>query len=1238
MSVSSTPQSTINNIGDILGQNFREFVKVVESKAYKTIVASDLLDRTNKDVKDNDVPSEVTETVASITNAFNVIDPTIATSMKAQPGVSAQPVVSAQQQQAAPLASVSGVAGPQSQGQSASVPNAAAAAAMGAKGPAGQNGSLYQMLAEAGGEEQFDFNSLPLLYEPQSYKERTGQGIGQGIKHQIDHLVPGFNTFPYYESIYPKRIQEDSTPFVNVIKYLYHFIALLNLEKLTGGRVIAFLIENDNINFNKYVREIYTASRMQNNNLSGFYNGLSDIAEIIIESFKAQDSNIPRKDYKTIVGDMDLRDEKIVLERILPKDFPKQGDKVGDIQADKKQLYFWVINGLYNPEYLDLAKISADIKDGGNSGQDVNTSLRYLYGFPIQKQDEGETRNLITQSKQGTTNGNQIENAEIISPSAVTEMNGVISSLINIKNYYKNLPNDDSLTSNAVRVSVFRHITNYISKKITGSELNVAPGSGNELTEMVDNYQKIHNRLETIPGADDIKANQQFSDAFNGVVTATFQTSSSSSSSSSSTSGKQEALPGTVGGSRNNSRNNSKDNSRNNNRRQSGGGIDLNYEPIKKFYFDHIQPNVSFYERFFELARQDRGGFYAMPLGAITTTDRRVDLSGFVLNVRRVDPINFLSLGQQGAQPQDPAFTHYLGFVPDDGSVGKIWTSTTTSIDPKPKMDPKLKAVILAKLVLEENVQSPAAAKQLRFNYPELFKSLSRKPFQQQVPVTTMWKEHESRLSEHILKVASQWERDGDIFVKRDQFGNVIDQQMEDSCSLINLANGPQQCFDFLSTCASSVTDNPTDCRKLLEFEFLTKDPPLNALKDTVIKIDPSIAFNVLRKFRFASNLVEEPRYPIPGFKRFKVQSVESWLKELFEGTDRCKGPGVPRDPCDPRPLSEQLGEEMTKLLRYMAGNSKYAPFFNYLNILVEWVNANPQVLNKEEAKEGFQFYHRYPDVNKNFNIYDYQNPYKPADVRIRTMVCGLERLKTSILNELTGVSGATIISNIANNPLDIQNPLNRNMFPTAIPVASVIAQARMAGGGIEDELSGVNYQYGYALFYNIYKYLIETMDTMANPRRPAQQQPTIVVQVTPQQIQQQSQAQQTQATLPFRLAGKTRDGIEVKLENFKVAEDELRDSLIKLVRRNQLYQASRGHINAYNIPDENLAAVLAKHSNLLGLSRAYNNKALNLIEIFQTINRAILSKLQEAEGRPSQYPSRPMSMEYPPLPYGAKK
>ena len=652
---------------------------------------------------------------------------------------------------------------------------------------------------------------------------------------------------------------------------------------------------------------------------------------------------------------------------------------------------------------------------------------------------------------------------------------------------------------------------------------------------------------------------------------------------------------------------------------------------IKDFYKNVVVSNPGFYEKFFNLVRTTRTSL-GEPSGEVPITEAQditddATLSKYRLNVRKEMGRRYLTGSQMGGLFGDIILITLMPDYPTDGSIKDLWVTRSIRI-----AQAKLTArgpdairylirtiyntpitettitVYDARIPLQEIAKIISLRGYFPINYQEYFKWILGQAIGKESILPPTWKESEYRLSEHILREASEWSREDNTFVRRKKDGTVVQEEPGDNCALFD--ESTRVCIDFFGQClTSNENDFPEACSKLFEFKFKDLDfevnTGMNKLKEEIMKINPIIAFAILKQFRFGSYLAEESSDPFFGFRRYKVQSVGSWLEELFSEAARCAGPVAPvQNPCDPRPLKEQLGRFADIIIKMAKDpTKKYYPFFNYLDVLVQWVNANPQVLNPEETKNP-KIPSIWPDINKSYKTYNYLNPYRPAEVRLRGVSCGLERLKSSIINELAGSQASATISTIANVPLGIEMPLARPGFISPVPIASNIIP--MLGGGIYDteaELRNINAQYGYQLFDQIYKDLTETMLSMTGARK-------------------------------LKLTSNTEANINRKLENFKKTEEELRKSLVNLIRKNQLYQASHGYVNPYDLSGNNLASVLAKHSNLLALSSSYNKKAVNLIDLFQTMTKAILGKLEEgnianSSGQQLSAYERPLTMGF---------
>lgn len=1080
----------------------------------------------------------------------------------------------------------------------------------------------------------------------------------------IKYLVPGFHLLSYSDKIYPNANGDPENALVNVIRYLHHFIALLELDTLDARQVITFL-KGDNFYFMKYVKEVVdifmatdyfakSANLPANADIirEGVINGLTAVAVQIINKYKniapASSFKIPYDGIKTLdvtTGDINAQRNAIygyfktlgiantqaaaIVDPIVAIDNMQQhgANAIKIAGLTPERLLKYTIDGLLNPFYIlgqwkdkvvptDLVQTGGDWKSKQTGGKNppatpkVATTgpllvrLPFLYG-PV---NTIPGANLGFQYVIfGTIQGDQATDAHIVTTkinliAKTTMTDGVLPKIVDISAS----PND-----NPARVVVLTLLNYLIVKNMKILDITpVRDEISDAMKKALVGYEKIATRLKRIPTDNFDKELAEFRESFVSEFTLstgkyyTWDTANKQLGSviGAPLPGQAAALP-----------------------RGPVAKNNLQNPEIKDFYMKVVLQNPVFYNRFFNLVRTGPTAVGAAASGEVPINEAQAvsdaDLANYRLNVRKETGYARLTGGQRGGLFGDAIFISLIPDYPTDGSVLNVWLSRTQMVTQAILQARDREAIrFIARSVynsapadvtvtiygypinLVQLAQRMATSGLFQLNYQDYFKSMLQSAMSgQTAPISKpTWKEGELKISEHMLRAASNWEREGNDFVRRNEKGDIIQQEAADSCGLIKESS--RRCLDFFSQCfASNDANFPAACTDILNFNF-DLNLPMTTLRDEIMKINPSIAFGMLNKLKFGSYLMEEEREPLRGFRRYKVQSVGSWLEELIAGTDRCAAPvAQQQNPCDPRPLREQLGGIADAIIAMARDNTKY-PFFNYLDALVQWVNANPQVLNPEEIKNPTVGYN-YPKINNSFRTYNYFNPYKPAEIRLRGVSCGLERLKSSILNELSGSNGSAMISTIANIPLGIEMPLARPGFVSAIPFNNMIP---MHGGNIYDteaELRNINSQFGYDMFYQIYQDLVNTMKSMKGDRK-------------------------------IGLTYDTQQNIQGKLDTFKTTEETLRKSLIGLIERNKLYQASRGYINPYDIVDDNkYAATLAKHSNLLNLSSAYNKKAINLIDLFQTIAKAVLGKLDDGvkSGPVVSTPGyeRPMTADY---------
>jgi len=656
----------------------------------------------------------------------------------------------------------------------------------------------------------------------------------------------------------------------------------------------------------------------------------------------------------------------------------------------------------------------------------------------------------------------------------------------------------------------------------------------------------------------------------------------------------------------------------------------LKNKDVRDFYFNVVLEKPSFYSRFFNLVRltkTDQGepngdvAFFKVPEN---------DLDKYRLNVKKISLYSKLPAIQQGGIEGDIVFISLIPSYPNDGSVEGVWLTTKIRIDQRELLSYGIDAI---RRIAREVYNKPVDANVVMIyahevdlseinrristlgyfpvNYKDFFNTIIRTAFNAPGEVATAtWSSGELTLSEHMLRQASQWEREDGFFVKRNAKGEKVETKPEDNCVFID--ENSRDCLEFFSQCLSSSDESfSKDCAQLLKFKFNFKvNPPISSLKEKVMEINPAFAFDILRKFKFASYLAHENVGSIRNFARYKVQSVGKWLQELISGKPRCEEQPAPcQRPCNPSSLYDQLGKEMADEIIRMSKDPSAYNFFTYLDVLVQWVNANPQVLNPEEVKNP-KTTGVYPPPNWSFNSYNYVNPYKPAYVKLMDMECGLRRLKDSILNELAGPQTARLISNISSLPFGIQASLNRPAYVSPVPIISSMPLYGGAGNisMVEEELQRIHQPYGYSLFKTIFENLIQTMSHMVSGNK------------------------------NIKLRESNVQTIEDKLERFKLLEKKLNEELIELIEKNKLYQASHGLINPFTnqitdgeLSKSELAALMEKHSNLLKLSTTYKQKTNNMIDILTTIIRAMLDKFEKSQTGTLLNPTaeRPMISTY---------
>ena len=1055
-------------------------------------------------------------------------------------------------------------------------------------------------------EHVFGFDQLPFYYNP------TNPNLS------IKHLVPGFHLLHYADTNYPRFIDsEEFNPFIGIILYLYHYISLLETTNLNVDELF-ILLQADELNFMSYLGK--AVETFQDPDIfagtlgfppasekiieNGLIQGLKAVAKQIInkmDKIKKLEKSFPKVNINDALGAYKTIEDKS-FNKLLLKEFGNDAEAL----VDPTELKKYQVNSLLNPYYITNARVKATIDTnidkwetiqiGGvrqrgisEIGTDGQTpSLPYLYGPEIKGRPG--IRNISTTKAQGDkTDANFVDAEDVI---YMTKAVDVFSNMdlrdlrkIGILSLYYYV-----ITNDIKGISEFRDAFPRIQEFMDNS---------------FQEYRTLFARLEKIPLAGEKIAEEfmEFKDEFVKEFVRETQKYLKV------VDNKLVPIVGPVLPSKPLTR-------------PTPQKKDLSVPDIKQFYKDVILKNEGFFKNYFNLIDTNN-----QPVDLATAKDMADDnqLKNYRLNVLTLGGKSLLGGRQRGGANGD------IMLVDDIPALRQpaIWIDKRDRI-PRNELGGNgngVKNLVQSAFLRDASsatikvgnvtMDVPAAVEASRYaalgvNIADVFNEARKKALQSLPGFTAEWKCNESALEEHMFREAAnqKWFRkDGNGWVRRDKDGNELPEPtQEDHCKLI--ANSTTDCINFLKNCALADYDGkefPVACEQLFSFNF-NVNPPLDQLATTVSSMDPSLAFRILQKFGFGYFLTEEKTLPpVPGFRRYKVESVGTWIKELLEETNTCPRPGYTESHTCPS-LKKYLGEKVTNIILDKIKEASCNPLFSYLDVLVHWVNANPQALNIEETVP-IRLPGDYPKIDKSFNMYNYLNPYTKVELKMRNLSCGLERLKSSIMNEITGAKGPGMMASITGVPIGIEMPLARPGFTyPSLPMSNYFPGISMYGGGLWDtdyQLQNLNQQYGHQLFSDIYNALIRTMGNFkGNPK--------------------------------INLADKSRDRIEQKLSSFKTAETDLRKEIINFMEQNKLYQASRGYVDPFKIEKEgDLKAVMQKHSNLLNQSRTYNQRAMNMIDLFQTIANAILEKISGVKPQSAsdlQAPSihRPLNPGYP--------
>lgn len=1076
----------------------------------------------------------------------------------------------------------------------------------------------------------FSFDQLPYHYKIPQYT--------------FDYLVKGFHLLPYTQSVYTKSktfTNSAQNPFVNCIRYLYHFVALIDTKSNpSSGNIIDFL-RGDAV-FMHYVDQIVNSlmstdyfkdkipysnnptdiEPIKNSIKGGVIKGFQAVVQKIISKYNTlnpMNIGIPESTIKSLEqidfsGGDAIEDflKKIGIKDNYAKDISDffnlfKSDNINWVSDYATKMFSPDINNLYrvnallNPSYMvgtqpyidsgviDYENIAPqkgglDSKFGKNLDDDDDSdlllALPFMYGPPLNAKDAKRLKQDPALSGIKENSRARVDALGAVDAGIKYSIKNAPANTWETITFFTDYITDVEITNvqRVILLSILVFLLVYVKKDLVDFEDMDKKALVKFITDNLRGYAILEPRLDIIPISN---FNTEFKD-FRDIFVTEFVLGSYKNFAIDSNTGNLAPRTKQIGIAAKNN---------------------LSNDEFKNFYKNIVVKDTSFYNKFFNLIYTDSGLIQSVPLETAKDIEDDSELAKYRLNVKKSSGRSELVGGMHfGGQPPGGIEIVITSLIPDY-SKGNLYLDVNIvvpeSVLQQKNLDalryisrtaystPTKKQLILFGNNINLNKTIDRASKGLfNLNLTSILEEVKKNILKNPASILRNgWKDDDIKLSEHQLRTMSKWERDGDRYIYKDDDGKVVQTNDENNCKLINAST--HECMEFFSSCIGSTDDHLSDaCKNLFDFKF-NINPPMDVLSEWIRQMDPSLAFGILKQFKFGQATVEEVNEPVPHFRRFKIQSVASWLNEMRTPIDRCKSNG---EICGS--LREELGKGVADQILKMTEDENKWPFFNYLSVLVHWVNANPQILNIEEAKKPYHHLHEWQEENKSFKLYRFVDPHKPADYRLRGLSCGLDRLKNSIINQLTGSRAESTISTVAGIPLGIQMPLGRHNFTYPINPYNT-----MYGGeppyddqGIGGNYSG-DYEFGYKFFDSILRNLLDEMNGLNTSNKYGKK---------------------------INLSSPTKRDIETKLENLKNAENSLRDSMVKLIKQKELYHASRGYIDIdnKNITDEEFATLLGKHSNLINVSKIYNKKAENMIDMLQIITKAVLDKVDKTTER----------------------
>lgn len=523
------------------------------------------------------------------------------------------------------------------------------------------------------------------------------------------------------------------------------------------------------------------------------------------------------------------------------------------------------------------------------------------------------------------------------------------------------------------------------------------------------------------------------------------------------------------------------------------------------------------------------------------------------------------------------------------------------------------------------------------------------------IAVKNTWKQVENKLRGNIKKIKSNWSRIGDgPMIHNPEANQPVNNGKPQDAFNCNLMHDTKYCIDLIDNCllsssANDLTSGPCEL-KFNEFINVNELTP-EELKTRVSQINPFFAVSFLAKLHFGYKREHDPR----GFYYYKIQSVEEWIKELLDTTRARKCNEYTKyNKCDVS-LHDALGAKNAQaIINLMKTDpAKASIFFNFLDIMVEWANMNPQAISPELRKKPSMYGDvttKYPPQTERYNIYTHISPEQQKFIKNRIRLCELERLR-SLLSEKatnTDASQGVRLTEIMNNrmplmPFNVSNPAFSSMgyaIPSnALGYSSSMGSTLgnlgignlgnmgygMLGGALTNSLSGGYWDNTNSSTFSIPSSTI-MFETPTSDINSILDNSVIGNDILNAFFYQISNDKDTNYNRS--LTSTTRDKIKELMQKYQDMEEDIKKDFKEFMSRYLLEQRTNGWVDAYNIPSSVFDEIERKQTGkpLRNNIERYNKYTSMLFGNFLEIFKSIFDR--EGTRSLSQY-QRPLDINY---------